>query len=54
MLSFSSGLLVLKPFYADFIERLSDVTFKQHLMRYFVEFEVTRAELEDLQLFVAQ
>ena len=41
--------LSLKPFYADFIERLNDVTFKQHLMRYFVEFEVTRVELEDLR-----
>ena len=41
--------LSLKPFYADFIERLGDVTFRQHLMRYFVEFEVTRAELEDLK-----
>ena len=41
--------LSLKPFYADFIERLNDVAFKQHLMRYFMEFEVTRAELEDLR-----
>ena len=41
--------LGLKPFYADFIERLGHVTFRQHLMRYFVEFEVTRAELEDLR-----
>ena len=41
--------LGLKPFYAEFIERLNDVTFKQHLMRYFMEFEVTRAELEDLR-----
>ena len=41
--------LSLKLFYADLIERLNDVTFKQHLMRYFMEFEVTRAELEDLK-----
>ena len=41
--------LGLKPFYADFIERLGDVTFRQHLMRYFVEFEVMRADLEDLR-----
>ena len=41
--------LGLKPFYADFIEQLNDVAFKQHLMRYFMEFEVTRAELEDLR-----
>ena len=41
--------LILKLFYADLIERLNDVTFKQHLMRYFMEFEVTRAELEDLK-----
>ena len=46
---FLTWALSLKPFYADFIERLNDVTFKQHLMRYFMEFEVTRAELEDLQ-----
>ena len=31
-----------ETFYADFLDRLTDVTFKQHLMRYFVEFEVTR------------
>jgi hypothetical protein len=41
--------LSLKPFYFDFFERLKDVAFKQHLMRYFMEFEVTRAELEDLK-----
>ena len=35
--------LGLKPFYAEFIERLNDVTFKQHLMRYFMEFEVVPA-----------
>ena len=39
----------LKPFYNDFIQALQGVEFRQHLMRYFVDFEVTRAELEDLQ-----
>ena len=41
--------LSLKPFYADFVKALDSVEFKQHLMRYFTEFEVTRAELEDLK-----
>ena len=39
----------LKPFYSDFIQALQGVEFRQHLMRYFIEFEVTRAELESLE-----
>ena len=31
----------LKPFYNDFIEALQGVEFRQHLMRYFMDFEVT-------------
>ncbi len=40
--------LTLKPFYSEFVAALESVPFKQHLMRYFVETECTRAELEDL------
>jgi hypothetical protein len=39
----------LKPFYSDFVQALEGVEFRQHLMRYFVDFEVTRAELESLE-----
>ena len=39
----------LKPFYTEFAQLLRDVPFRQHLMRYFMDFEVTRAELENLQ-----
>jgi hypothetical protein len=39
----------LKPFYVEFVEALESVTFKQHLMRYFMDFEVTRIELENLE-----
>jgi Family of unknown function (DUF5906) len=45
---FQAWALTLKPFYAEFIEALESVAFRQHLMRYFVDLEVTRAELEDL------
>ena len=38
----------LKPFYAKFIAALESVAFRRHLMRYFVDLEVTREELEDL------
>jgi hypothetical protein len=41
--------LTLKPFYAEFVKALDSVAFKQHLMRYFMEVEVERAELEDLK-----
>jgi hypothetical protein len=46
---FAEWSISLKPFYAQFVQALESVTFKQHLMRYFVDLEVTRAELEDLQ-----
>jgi hypothetical protein len=39
-----------KPFYNELIAALNVVTFRQHLMRYFTEIEVTREELEDLSL----
>jgi len=39
----------LKPFYTEFVRFLKDLAFRQHLMRYFMDFEVTRAELEDLK-----
>ena len=38
----------LKPFYSDFMVMLESVANKQHLMRYFLEIECTREELEDL------
>lgn len=46
---FLKWALGLKPFYTEFVQLLEQVTFRQHLMRYFMEFEVTRGELEDLQ-----
>jgi hypothetical protein len=46
---FAEWSISLKPFYAEFVQALESVIFKQHLMRYFVDFEVTRIELEDLQ-----
>ena len=47
--AFLEWSLSLKPFYASFIQGLDDVPFKQHLMRYFMEYPVERAELEDLK-----
>ena len=41
--------LTLKPYYREFVAALESVTFKQHLMRYFVDLECTREELEDLK-----
>ena len=38
----------LKPFYTRFIVALQGVVFRQHLMRYFMDFPVEREELEDL------
>ena len=38
----------LKPFYSEFMTMLESVAVKQHLMRYFMEVECTREELEDL------
>jgi hypothetical protein len=46
---FLNWTLSLKPFYNDFVTRLENVPFRQHLMRYFMDFEVTRAELESLE-----
>ena len=46
---FQTWALTLKPFYSDLIAALESVAFKQHLMRYFVDLEVNRAELEDLK-----
>jgi hypothetical protein len=46
---FQAWALTLKPFYNDLVAALESVVFRQHLMRYFMDFEVTRAELEDLQ-----
>jgi len=46
---FQSWALTLKPFYSELIQALESVVFKQHLMRYFMDLEVTRAELEDLE-----
>ena len=38
----------LKDFFTDFTDMLERVDVRQHLMRYFMDIEVTRAELEDL------
>jgi hypothetical protein len=38
----------LKPFYNEFAKALNDVCVKQHLVRYFLDLECTRAGLEDL------
>jgi hypothetical protein len=46
---FQSWALTLQPFSSEFIQALESVVFKQHLMRYFMDLEVTRAELEDLE-----
>jgi hypothetical protein len=47
---FQAWSLTLKPFYAEFVANLEKVIFKQHLMRHFIDIEVTRGELEDLAL----
>ena len=39
----------LKPFFTDFTDMLERVDVRQHLMRHFMDIEVTRAELEDLK-----
>jgi hypothetical protein len=39
----------LKPFFSEFVDALESVLFKQHLMRYFMDFETTRIELENLE-----
>lgn len=46
---FQTWSLTLKPFYSRFVEALENVVFRRHLMRYFIDLEVTRAELEDLR-----
>jgi len=38
----------LKPFFNDFVDMLESVAVRQHLMRYFMDIECTRAGLEDL------
>ena len=38
----------LKPFYSEFADMLEKVDVRQHLMRYFMDIETSRAELEDL------
>jgi hypothetical protein len=47
--AFQNWALELKPFYNAFIGNLEKVVFRQHLMRYFADLEVTREELEDLK-----
>ena len=47
---FLAWTLSFKPFYDSFMAALESVTVRQHLMRYFVDLEVERAELEDLKL----
>ena len=39
----------LKPFFTDFTDMLERVDVRQHLLRHFMDIEVTRAELEDLK-----
>ena len=38
----------LKPFFTELTDMLEKVDIRQHLMRYFMDIEVNRAELEDL------
>ena len=45
---FLEWAVTLKPFYREFVEMLESVAAKQHLMRYFRDYECTREELEDL------
>jgi hypothetical protein len=39
-----------KPFYNELVQALDSVVFRQHLMRYYMDLEVCREELEDLTL----
>jgi hypothetical protein len=39
----------LKPEYTEFTASMKNVVFRQHLMRYFVDVEVTQLELESLE-----
>jgi hypothetical protein len=45
---FQAWALTLKPFYAEFTDALLRPVFKQHLMRYLMDFECSREALEDL------
>ena len=46
---FSAWTLSFKPFFDHFMAATQNVPVRQHLMRYFMDLEVTRAELEDLK-----
>jgi hypothetical protein len=46
---FQEWALELKDFYSLFTSCLKNVIFRQHLMRYFVDLEVKREELENLE-----
>lgn len=46
---FQTWAVSLKPFYSSFLTALKNVVFRQHLMRYFMDLEVNRAELENLE-----
>ena len=46
---FSDWAIGLKPFYSELIACLESVVFRQHLMRYFIDLPVERAELENLE-----
>jgi hypothetical protein len=46
---FQNWALTLKPFYSSFTAMLKQVPVRQHLMRYFMDYEVSRSELEDLE-----
>ena len=46
---FLEWTLTLKPFYDSVLANLQNVMFKRHLVRYFMDIEVNRAELEDLR-----
>ena len=48
MQEFLQWTWTLKPFFTDLTDLLGRVDARQHLMRYFMDIEVTRAELEDL------
>ena len=45
---FNQWAASLKPFYSELADMLERVDVRQHLMRHFMDIEVTRAELEDL------
>ncbi len=45
---FNHWTWTLKPFFVEFTDMLERVDVRQHLMRYFMDIEVKRAELEDL------